>query len=162
MIRKLLILWFIAVVPVILAACDSTSTTGSSTASSGKEKRLAKEKREKKEVAATEIRIKGIEDGLKHYSTKHDGDFPHGNGTEILDALASRRADKDGKPNGPWIEEYLDAWGNKFNYDWNTKTLTNSKNPDMVMPAIWSNGPNGKNENGAGDDIANWQKKQGR
>jgi len=152
MIRKLSILWFIAAVPIILAACDSSSDTGSSSAL------LAEEKREKKEIAATEYRIYGIEIGLKNYSTKHNGVFPPMAEPNTLRSLSLKTTDEDGKPDGPWIEKYVDAWGNQFHYDWNSGTRENSKDPNMVTPAIWSNGPNGKNENGAGDDIANWRK----
>ncbi|MCH8828798.1 MAG: type II secretion system protein GspG [Planctomycetes bacterium] len=116
-------------------------------------------KQEDAMISATEASIKGIADGLKHYSTKHDGAFPD-SGQDILRTLSRRQVDEDGKPDGPWIEKYVDAWGNKFNYDWNQSSRSNSKDQNMITPAIWSNGPDGVDNQGNGDDIRNWGKEE--
>ena len=47
-----------------------------------------------------------------------------------------------------------DAWGMPLYY-----AYPNSKDPNSSVPAIWSSGPNKQNEEGAGDDINNWDNK---
>ena len=44
-----------------------------------------------------------------------------------------------------------DPWGNLYNWEYPSRRF-----PDNSRPAIWSSGPNGKNEHGEGDDIGNW------
>jgi hypothetical protein len=49
------------------------------------------------------------------------------------------------------IEGSVDPWGNPYNFEY-----PNTRFPNDDRAAIWSNGPNGKDENGGGDDIKNW------
>ncbi len=61
-----------------------------------------------------------------------------------------------GQPGGyPYLEKNIDPWGNPYNYGFPSRKL-----PGGSLPAIWSNGPNGKNEQGEGDDINNWSQRQ--
>lgn len=92
----------------------------------------------------------GLETALKLYAVAHDGEFPSGN-TEALQQLLSP-TDSQGKPMEPYIDKIpLDPWGQPFQYEYpNTRAKTASK------PAIWSSGPDRKNDNGANDDVNNW------
>jgi general secretion pathway protein G len=58
--------------------------------------------------------------------------------------------------NGQVIQPYLeeipkDAWGQELLYDYG-----NGKYPGDTKPAIWSSGPDMKNDDGGNDDITNW------
>lgn len=57
---------------------------------------------------------------------------------------------------GPYMDgdpsDLRDPWGKPFNY--NGDGQFNKDKYDL-----WSNGPNGKNENGGGDDVKNWKEK---
>ena len=46
-------------------------------------------------------------------------------------------------------QELTDAWGNEYNYQFNTGTPTNINSYDL-----WSNGPDGTS--GTSDDVTNW------
>jgi len=107
-------------------------------------------------IETTETSLKGIDDGLMLYSRDNQGKFPEGNDPQILYQLTQRQdLNNDGVPEGPWLESYKDAWGNPFNYEW-----PNTKVQNGIKPAVWSNGPNGVNDNGTGDDIVNWEREQ--
>ena len=56
----------------------------------------------------------------------------------------------------PGTPEIKDSWGNKLNYQWPPPSGADNTGQKKYRPAIWSNGPNGTNEFGGGDDIANW------
>ena len=79
---------------------------------------------------------------------------------ELLPRSSKRKRcqdiDNDGVPEGPWLENYKDAWDNPINYEW-----PNTKVQNAIKPAVWSNGPNGQNDNGASDDIVNWDRNEG-
>lgn len=57
---------------------------------------------------------------------------------------------------GPYMDgdpaDLKDPWGNQFHY--NGEGQYNESKYDL-----WSGGPNGKNENGGGDDVKNWRDK---
>jgi general secretion pathway protein G len=67
--------------------------------------------------------------------------------------LLIQPTDTQGKPLPAYIEKIpTDAWGAALNYEYeNTKAETT-----VDKPAIWSNGPDGKNDNGSNDDLNNW------
>lgn len=50
----------------------------------------------------------------------------------------------------------IDPWGHPYNYYRTYPTQTDQVN--QATFDLWSSGPNGHNENGAGDDITNWQR----
>jgi general secretion pathway protein G len=93
--------------------------------------------------------IKGVEGGLDLYKLDHQGTYPQG-GQEALEQLKNP-VDLDGNPVDAYIEKDLDPWNQKFFYEY-----PNTKGGNTSKPAIWSAGPNGKNESGGGDDINNW------
>lgn len=67
-----------------------------------------------------------------------------------LDALMTAPGGAGGKWRGPYLDqEPVDSWGNPYNYRY--PGTHNNNRPD-----IWSNGPNGTNEEGGGDDVNNW------
>ena len=103
-------------------------------------------------IQTAKASIHGLEQALQFYAVDHDGDFPAG-GPDAMHILMMPPTSKDGKPGTAYLEKLpLDPWGQPFNYEFpNTK----AKNSDK--PAIWSSGPDRKNDNGAGDDIGNWQ-----
>jgi general secretion pathway protein G len=104
-------------------------------------------------VKITRTSIKGLEDALKLYAVDHDAAFPEG-GQEALNLLLNP-TDKYGKPMSAYLERApLDAWGQALFYEFpNTKAATSAA---VERPAIWSSGPNRKNDNGTGDDVNNW------
>jgi general secretion pathway protein G len=103
-------------------------------------------------IRATKTSIAGLESALKLYAVNNDGDYPAGSGDAALARLMNPGVDAEGKPISPYLEQLpVDAWGQMMNYEY-----PNSKAPNSVKPAIWSSGPNKRNENGAGDDINNW------
>ena len=67
---------------------------------------------------------------------------------------AIRMANAIKKWEGPYFDDRseipMDPWGNPYNYEYPTNRTPDGK------PAIWSNGPDGKNDNGEGDDITNY------
>ncbi len=99
---------------------------------------------------AAEVAIKDLEAKVEMYAVDHDATYP-----QSLEDLLSP-VDRDGKPMAPYLKELpKDPWGRPFNYQVET-----DPNTGQQIVRIWSNGPNGQNENGAGDDIANWNVSQ--
>ena len=98
---------------------------------------------------AAEVAIKDLEAKVEMYAVDHDATYP-----QSLEELLSP-TDRDGKPMSPYLRELpKDPWGRPFNYQVETDPNTGEQ-----IVRIWSNGPNGQNENGGGDDIANWSQK---
>lgn len=94
--------------------------------------------------------IEGYEDALQLYAVGHNGNFPEGADAEGVANMLMSTTDEKGKRQQPLLEERpLDPWGNLLNYD-------NETPQESGTPRIWSNGPNGENEDGSGDDINNW------
>ena len=100
-------------------------------------------------IKTTKINIKGLENALKFYYTDHKSTYP-----ETIDVLTVGEVTADGQTRQPYLEAYpMDAWGNRLLYE-----RQNTKAPPGLdyKPAIWSMGPDRKNDDGAGDDINNW------
>ncbi|MEO0795330.1 MAG: type II secretion system major pseudopilin GspG [Verrucomicrobiota bacterium] len=77
------------------------------------------------------------------------GTYP--SGEQGLKALREAPSGATGKWRGPYLDkEAVDSWGQPYNYRYPGTHMTN-------YPDIWSNGPNGQNEDGGGDDVGNWQ-----
>lgn len=97
-------------------------------------------------IKIAQMAIKDLERTIDLYSVANNGEPPVG-GSQALNVLLQP---------GPGNTEPLldkvptDPWGEPLNYEYpNNKANT-------TRPAIWSSGPNRKNENGGGDDINNW------
>jgi general secretion pathway protein G len=95
--------------------------------------------------------IHNLEQALKLYTVDHNFAYPEG-GQDAL-TLLIQPTDAQGKPLPAYIEKIpADAWGSPLNYEYpNTKAQST-----VDKPAIWSNGPDGKDDNGSNDDINNW------
>ncbi len=103
---------------------------------------------------STVITIKATEQGWLAYAQDHDGTFPEGS-QDAMTLLATAGVGSDGKPTAKYLDKIpKDAWGQPLYY-----AYPNTKDPNSSGPAIWSSGPNKQNEEGAGDDINNWDDK---
>ena len=103
----------------------------------------------KANIRTTEASISGLENSLKLYATENAGNYPSG-GDDVLEQLLATEND-EGEAVDPVLEEMpKDAWGNVLHYEFPNKKTTSTK------PAIWSNGPDGVNQQGDGDDVNNW------
>ena len=94
--------------------------------------------------------ISTIEMAAKRYAVDHDGVFP--TSQEGLNVLVSS-TDSSGK-----VVSYLekiptDPWGQQYFYEYSPEGGGKQK---IDKPAIWSAGPNRKNDNGSADDVKNW------
>lgn len=97
--------------------------------------------------------IGNIEMAAKRYAVDHDGDFPTGNDDAL--AMLVNPTDRDGKSIPPYLEKLpMDPWGQQYHYEYGMGGSTKQK---IDKPAIWSSGPNKKNDNGSGDDVKNWE-----
>jgi general secretion pathway protein G len=106
---------------------------------------------EEANIKTTKINVSGLESTLKQYAALHQAQYPQG-GQEVIQMLMMGETTAEGRVRQPFLEaQPLDAWGNVLFYEW-----PNTKVPNAYKPAIWSAGPNGQNEDGAGDDINNW------
>ncbi len=105
-------------------------------------------------IQSTKVAIAGVEKSMKLYKATR-GSFMEG-GDDILESM-TRPSEFEGRQQPPALENMpVDAWGNMLHYQWpNTKDDNNS-----YKPALWSNGPDGKNDDGGGDDINNWTRIQ--
>jgi general secretion pathway protein G len=104
-------------------------------------------------IQATKMNIKAMEDACTQYAIAHDGEYPTGGRDEVIGLLTNPGVDQDGKPISPYLGKVpKDAWGEPLYYEY-----PNTKAPNATTPAIWSSGPKKVNEDGAGDDINNWQ-----
>jgi general secretion pathway protein G len=101
-------------------------------------------------VEVAKVQLKGIENGVLMSSLERGG-FLEGQGTQVLRRLAHPPKDEFGDIEPAWLEGHTDPWGRPYNYEWPNRRVKHA-----TKPAIWSNGPNGVNENGDGDDIRNW------
>lgn len=103
-------------------------------------------------IKAARNDIDRIQTVLQTYAIDHNGTLP----AAIEDLTKSY--EKDGITVQPQLAEVpKDPWGNPFNY---TFPGTHHGDLNSTKPDIWSNGPNGNDENGSGDDIANWNKEK--
>ncbi len=103
---------------------------------------------QKAKESTTFATIKTIENAIKQKAVANDGTFP--DGEDAISKLAQKSEDSRGREVAPYLEEVpLDGWGNEFHYEYDPKR-------DLTKPRIWSSGPDGKDDGGSGDDIANW------
>lgn len=98
--------------------------------------------------------VERAEQAARSFAQDHDGVFFSGSGAKAWERFQSPSTYK-GRKFRPYLEAVpLDAWGNTLFYEWNGDG--HSKQTDAVAPAIWSAGPNGKDDGGLEDDINNW------
>jgi general secretion pathway protein G len=101
-------------------------------------------------IDATSASINGLEQALKLYAVDHGGEYPQG-GQDALTVLL-QPVDANGKAMEQYLEKLpTDAWDQVLYYEY-----PNTKVPNTTKPAIWSSGPDKKNDDGGGDDINNW------
>ena len=101
-------------------------------------------------IHTTKASIHNLELVLKLYDIDHDAAFPEG-GEDVFDLLRTP-TDRNGRPSPPYIEEIpFDAWGEPLRCQYPPSHQTH-----LDKPNVWSSGPNREDENGAGDDINNW------
>lgn len=101
-------------------------------------------------VQATQASISGLENAVKMYAVDHGGEPPEGDQSVFNEML--QPSEINGQQVKPYLDkQYIDPWGQGFFYEYPT-----SKTPNGTRPAIWSAGPNRKNEQGDGDDVNNW------
>ena len=92
--------------------------------------------------------IKTIESALKQKAVHNNGEYPSETGSEVIAALAEPSTDSKQRERKPYLEEVpADPWGNPFNYSYDSNEM---------KPRVWSNGPNGQDDGGSGDDVGNW------
>jgi general secretion pathway protein G len=102
-------------------------------------------------IKTTKASIKGLEQTLELYAVEMGGEYPEGS-QEALGLLLQPQVKADGGQIAPLLKAVpTDAWGQPFYYEY-----PNSKVSGIDEPAIWSSGPDGKNDNGGNDDINNW------
>ena len=103
-------------------------------------------------IRTTKISIEGLEGALKLYAAEHQGEYPDGAPAEVFELLMDPGVGEDGLAIAPYVEELpTDAWGRTLYYEYPT-----TRHRRASKPAIWSSGPNERNDNGADDDIINW------
>jgi general secretion pathway protein G len=101
---------------------------------------------------STKSTINGLETALELFALDHGNKLPVGKSPEALTKLIKTGKDEKGEQQRPYLERApRDFWGNPLHYEYPSKRF-----PDGKRPAIWSNGLNGINEQGDGDDIGNW------
>lgn len=100
----------------------------------------------------TKITIKSVEAAATMYAAEHLSANPQGiSYPESLNVLLNP-LDSEMREMEPYLDSIpQDAWGNDLQYEFPNTKVAGSKEP-----AIWSTGPNGRDEGGGGDDINNW------
>jgi general secretion pathway protein G len=103
-------------------------------------------------VRTTKSSIAGLETALQAYAIDHNGVYPDGGIDEMQTSLLQPK-DADGNPLKAYVDTIpKDAWGKPINYRYPA-----TKQPQGVdKPDVWSNGQDGKNDDGGGDDVNNW------
>jgi general secretion pathway protein G len=102
-------------------------------------------------IKVTRGSISGLEQSMKMYAVEHSGTYPTGS-QEAIAVLTQPSVDATtGRQTEALLKAVpMDAWQRPLYYEYpNTKS-------NVDEPAIWSSGPDGKNDNGSGDDINNW------
>ncbi|WP_339731145.1 type II secretion system protein GspG [uncultured Gimesia sp.] len=103
----------------------------------------------KANIKATSASIHNLEQAFKLYAAENNGEYPQGGQEQIQ--LLLEPTSEDGKAADPFLESMpLDAWGQVFQYEYPNNKAKSTK------PAIWSSGPDKKDDNGSGDDVNNW------
>lgn len=106
-------------------------------------------------VRTAKLDIRAIESALQFYATDHDENFPQQLNELVRPKPLNDAAQTQPKP---YLEKAIDPWDNPYNYI--APGQNNPHFPDGIHAAIWSNGPNGQNEQGGGDDINNWTERE--
>lgn len=102
---------------------------------------------ERSMIKTTQASIQGLKQTLDLYSLDHFARYP-----ETLDELL-KPTDTDGNQMKPYLDKYpQDAWGQPLNY----KVEIDDEAAGAQVAMIWSNGPDGQDDDGSGDDINNW------
>lgn len=102
-------------------------------------------------VRTTRTTIKSVEGACEYFNVDM-GRYP-----ESLEELTTPQ-DVDGQKKVYLKNDPLDAWDRTLNYD----RTTRSQKEGIDTPAIWSNGKDGKSDDGEGDDINNWTPRQAK
>lgn len=113
----------------------------------------------KANIKQTEGSIKAVEKAIELLSVEYNGNYPPGDDQFLWRINEPQWEDDFGNiQERVFSEDPVDAWGNDLHYRWDE--TGNPMNPEATKPAIWSNGPNGTDEQGGGDDIKNWSDDQ--
>lgn len=105
-------------------------------------------RQQESKINITQATIKTIENALKTKAIDNNGTFPDSD--DAIRELTQTSEDDQGREHAPYLEEYpRDSWGNDFHYEYDPKR-------DLNKPRIWSSGPDGNDDGGSGDDVANW------
>ena len=108
---------------------------------------------ERANVNATRIAIKNFQSVVEQFAINNNGRPPEGTQEEAAEALMNPQS-PDGRVVQPLIDEVpKDAWGEPLFYRFPASNQMISSKPD-----IWSAGPDGRNDDGGGDDVNNWAK----
>lgn len=103
-------------------------------------------------IRVTRTSIMGLEGALKLYAAEHAGEYPTGAPADVFQLLTNPGQDEDGRAIAPYLDAPpSDGWGQQLYYEYPTNRPTRGG-----QPAIWSAGPDEKNDNGGQDDINNW------
>jgi len=103
-------------------------------------------------IRVTKASIAGLEAALKLYAAEHEGEYPDGSSAEVFDLLMHPGVGEDGRAITPYLEDPpTDGWGEILYYEY-----PSNRQRRAGQPAIWSSGPDGKNDRGGQDDINNW------
>lgn len=94
-------------------------------------------------TAQTKAAIRRMEGAVEQYRADTDNSA----GPKSVEVLLKPKM-VDGEPLHYLSEHPKDGWGNPLNYK------------PAKSPLIWSNGPDGKDEQGKGDDINNWSERK--
>lgn len=106
-------------------------------------------RQQESKISITQANIRTIENALKAKAVDNNGTYPDSD--EAIRELTQTSEDDQGREHAPYLEEYLrDSWGNDFHYEYDPKR-------DLNKPRIWSSGPDGNDDGGSGDDVANWR-----
>jgi prepilin-type N-terminal cleavage/methylation domain-containing protein len=137
--------------------------------------------KEKAKVAKARAEIKGLELAIKQFETTY-GTLPITAGTADVKLTSTqydtliRQLSCTSTPTSDYntrgmkfmevatVGEYKDPWGNNCvvvfdaNYDGKVDSAVSGTATDVLKSVvIWSQGPNGINNNGDGDDVNNWK-----
>ena len=102
-------------------------------------------------INATKVKITSFQSAVEQYAIENNGRPPQGSQEEAAEALMNPQS-PDGRVVQPYIDETpKDAWGEPLFYRYPASNQIISSKPD-----IWSAGPDGRNDDGGGDDVNNW------
>lgn len=102
---------------------------------------------ERSMIKTTQSSIQGLKQSLDLYALDHFARYP-----ETIDDLLEP-LDSNENPMKPYLEKYpKDAWGQRLNY----MAEIDDNMAGAQVARIWSNGPDGQDDDGSGDDINNW------